>query len=622
MGEILSAALKLVAELGGSFLGALGVNIGIMVISHSIFDCQKKEKPWGVCCIVLEIMFLAALVANDFLKWAPMLTGWAAFTAVITTLLFIYIIKGTLSTKPASEAEHLEKEDENSVSDSNSCNEFTQEEVAGALRALRAIYNIYECGAAQPANEICNHKLVCETAEIVKTTDARLCQLRDALILSESEYPMLSKESIRLHEEACAKFCKVCDDIRLFGENVWPRMRIAAKQFNLAKDAEQRDLALLQTVQEYLTTWNNTLDEISQLAVQMAETLLETEKQNCKNEDAAQKIGSELLHCRDLLLSIGSGLRHTPLHNDFTALAQLFYRIKPDDWDKEILSYSTMYLKLLRRSANEYQTKVSTEDMHDSIKNGIELLNMMWQDMLQKVKARDLAKLRAELQATENLAYVRGYVPGELNVAKEAEKKMTTNNFCPSYADPAKKFELRDCDGMIPMVYEVGEARRPIMDKGDLEDLFACPVFHEVNGYIVECPRCCKTTGVFVNVEDAVAAWNKGEVFETADLVPVSKVITLCGSTRFKDQFLEIQKQLTLEGHIVLSVGLFGHYGDNDAWDNKKMMDALHKRKIAMSDEIFVINVGGYIGDGTRSEIEFAERMGKTVRYLEEKKDG
>jgi len=87
------------------------------------------------------------------------------------------------------------------------------------------------------------------------------------------------------------------------------------------------------------------------------------------------------------------------------------------------------------------------------------------------------------------------------------------NDFCPSYADPTKKFELRDCDGMIPMVYEVGEARRPIMDKGDLEDPFARPVFHEVYGYIIECLRCCKTTKVFVDVEDAISAWNKGEVF-------------------------------------------------------------------------------------------------------------
>ena len=70
------------------------------------------------------------------------------------------------------------------------------------------------------------------------------------------------------------------------------------------------------------------------------------------------------------------------------------------------------------------------------------------------------------------------------------------------------------------------------------------------------------------------------------------KVITLCGSTRFKDQFIEAQKRLTLEGCIVI-------------------IDDMHLRKIDMADEIFVINVGGYIGESTRRE------TGKKVNYLE-----
>ena len=104
------------------------------------------------------------------------------------------------------------------------------------------------------------------------------------------------------------------------------------------------------------------------------------------------------------------------------------------------------------------------------------------------------------------------------------------------------------------------------------------------------------------------------------------KVITLCGSTRFKDAFLEAQKRLTLAGNIVISVGLFGHAGDSEVWEGmaedtvtrtKAMLDDMHKRKIDMADEIFVINVGGYIGDSTRSEIAYAEAHGKPVRYLE-----
>ena len=97
------------------------------------------------------------------------------------------------------------------------------------------------------------------------------------------------------------------------------------------------------------------------------------------------------------------------------------------------------------------------------------------------------------------------------------------------------------------------------------------------------------------------------------------KVITLCGSTRFKNEFLEVQKQLTLKGNIVISVGLFGHSGDNEVWsdDVKIMLDDMHKRKIDMSDEIFVINKNGYIGSSTKSEIEYAKTTGKTICYLE-----
>ena len=97
------------------------------------------------------------------------------------------------------------------------------------------------------------------------------------------------------------------------------------------------------------------------------------------------------------------------------------------------------------------------------------------------------------------------------------------------------------------------------------------------------------------------------------------KVITLCGSTRFKEQFLEAQKRLTLDGNIVISVGLFGHSGDDEVWTEgtKEMLDNMHKRKIDMADAIYVINVGGYIGESTRSEIDYAAKHGKEILYLE-----
>ena len=73
-------------------------------------------------------------------------------------------------------------------------------------------------------------------------------------------------------------------------------------------------------------------------------------------------------------------------------------------------------------------------------------------------------------------------------------------------------------------------------------------------------------------------------------------------------------------------VTLFGHAGDQEVWDGmdegtlsktKEMLDDMHKRKIDMADEIYVINVGGYIGDSTRSEIQYAEEHGKPVRYYQ-----
>ena len=112
-------------------------------------------------------------------------------------------------------------------------------------------------------------------------------------------------------------------------------------------------------------------------------------------------------------------------------------------------------------------------------------------------------------------------------------------------------------------------------------------------------------------------------------MIQNNKIVTLCGSTRFKEQFLEVQKRLTLEDCIVISVGLFldepsgkaerGHAGDEEVWEpgTKEMLDDMHLRKIDLADEIFVINVGGYIGESTKREIAYAAKTGKKINYLE-----
>lgn len=113
-----------------------------------------------------------------------------------------------------------------------------------------------------------------------------------------------------------------------------------------------------------------------------------------------------------------------------------------------------------------------------------------------------------------------------------------------------------------------------------------------------------------------------GRLTESATTKP--KVVCLCGSTRFFETFQEQYYLETLAGHIVLSVG-FSPYASDKVHgegvgitpEQKIELDELHKRKIDLADEVFVLNVGGYVGDSTRSEIEYATQHGKPVRYLE-----
>ena len=75
-------------------------------------------------------------------------------------------------------------------------------------------------------------------------------------------------------------------------------------------------------------------------------------------------------------------------------------------------------------------------------------------------------------------------------------------------------------------------------------------------------------------------------------MIGKSKIITLCGSTKFMNEFIAEQKRLTLEGNILISDRFFGHSGDNEVWSEstKDMFDDMHLREIDLADEIFVIN--------------------------------
>lgn len=100
---------------------------------------------------------------------------------------------------------------------------------------------------------------------------------------------------------------------------------------------------------------------------------------------------------------------------------------------------------------------------------------------------------------------------------------------------------------------------------------------------------------------------------------PRPEVVVLCGSTRFSEAWAKARYDLTLEGKIVLTIGCDtkSDEGLGITPEQKEALDELHKRKIDMADRVFVLNVGGYIGASTRSEIEYAEWFEKPIDYLE-----
>ncbi len=101
-------------------------------------------------------------------------------------------------------------------------------------------------------------------------------------------------------------------------------------------------------------------------------------------------------------------------------------------------------------------------------------------------------------------------------------------------------------------------------------------------------------------------------------------IITLCGSTRFKEEFEEVNRTLELNDWVVLTVASYYH-SENDTslrrWieRNKRQLDRLHLAKIELSQAIVVIDVDGYIGRSTRAEIRHAKELEKPIYYYSDK---
>ncbi len=120
----------------------------------------------------------------------------------------------------------------------------------------------------------------------------------------------------------------------------------------------------------------------------------------------------------------------------------------------------------------------------------------------------------------------------------------------------------------------------------------------------------------FERIDEIVFIEQKAKIRKLEDRF-TAPIVCMCGSTRFKQAWIAENARLTGEGNIVLAVGLWGHHERvfPDA-ATKAKLDDLHKRKIDLCDWVWVLDVGGYIGDSTRSEIAYAEKLSRPVRYL------
>lgn len=105
-------------------------------------------------------------------------------------------------------------------------------------------------------------------------------------------------------------------------------------------------------------------------------------------------------------------------------------------------------------------------------------------------------------------------------------------------------------------------------------------------------------------------------VLDPDDLAGNPHIVTICGSTRFRAEIAEANRRLTTGGYVVLAPGVFAHDGDEITDQQKAALDRLHLQKIDLAGWIYVVNPGGYVGESTRREIDYAQQTGKTVQYL------
>lgn len=95
----------------------------------------------------------------------------------------------------------------------------------------------------------------------------------------------------------------------------------------------------------------------------------------------------------------------------------------------------------------------------------------------------------------------------------------------------------------------------------------------------------------------------------------MNKIVTICGSMKFKDKMMEVAKDLEIKSKYIVIQCVY--CDDRISKEEQEILAKIHYNKIEISDAIYVINVNGYIGNSTAKEIEYAKKLGKEVLYLE-----
>ncbi len=98
------------------------------------------------------------------------------------------------------------------------------------------------------------------------------------------------------------------------------------------------------------------------------------------------------------------------------------------------------------------------------------------------------------------------------------------------------------------------------------------------------------------------------------------RIVTLCGSEKFKNEFLDVEAMLTIQGYVVLNLGVFPEYDELGLEKEQiAVVNEVHQYKLTMCDEVFVIDVDNYIDKKTQNLIDFAKKNRKQIKYFSSK---